>query len=154
MVEIPATLTARAQVMSVGVTGTPVAVYGPGSALAINNSTLPVGADNQTATTGIKNLQSNIKIEDDGTNCWDMTTRRTKYDGVGQDGSYKYYITVDNTGNPIKWEIKYTDLKRVAYLLSTNPLSSALTVGSTRAKIHLKVKVIKLKLILTLVNIW
>ena len=134
MVEIPATLTARAQVMSVGVTGTPVAVYGPGSALAINNSTLPVGADNQTATTGIKNLQSNIKIEDDGTNCWDMTTRRTKYDGVGQDGSYKYYITVDNTGNPIKWEIKYTDLKRVAFLLSTNPLSSALTVGSTRVK--------------------
>ena len=134
MLEIPATLTARAQVMSVDATGTPVAVYGPGEVLAINNSTLPVGADNQTATTGIKDLQSNIKIEDDGTNCWDMTTRRTKYDGVGQDGSYKYYITVDNTGNPIKWEIKYTDLKRVAFLLSTNPLSSALTVGSTRAK--------------------
>ena len=134
MLEIPATLTARAQVMSVGVTGTPVAVYGPGSAFAINNSTLPVGADNQTATTGIKDLKSNIKIED-GTNYWDMTTRRTQYDGVGQDGSYKYYITVDKTtGKPSNWEIKYTDLKRVAFLLSTNPLSSALTVGSTRAK--------------------
>ena len=134
MLEIPATLTARAQVMSVGVTGTPVAVYGPGEVLAINNSTLPVGADNITATTGIKELKSSIKIEDDGTNYWDMTTRRTAKEGVGQDGSYKYYITVDNTGKPIKWEIKYTDLKRVAYLLSTNPLSSALTVGSTRAK--------------------
>ena len=135
MLEIPATLTARAQVMSVGVTGTPVAVYGPGSALAINNSTLPVGADNQTATTEIQNLKSSTEIKDDGTNYWDMTTRRTKYDGVGQDGSYKYYITVDKaTGEPSKWEIKYTDLKRVAFLLSTNPLSSALTVGSTRAK--------------------
>lgn len=135
MLEIPATLTARAQVMSVDATGTPVAVYGPGEVLAINNSTLPVGTDNQTATTGIKDLKSNIKIEDDGTNCWDMTTRRTKRDGVGQDGSYKYYITVDKTtGKPSKWEIKYTDLKRVAFLLSTNPLSSALTVGSTRAK--------------------
>ena len=135
MLEIPATLTARAQVMSVDATGTPVAVYGPGSVLAINNSTLPVGADNQTATTGIQNLKSSTEIKDDGTNYWDMTTRRTQYDGVGQDGSYKYYITVDKTtGKPSKWEIKYTDLKRVAYLLSTNPLSSALTVGSTRAK--------------------
>lgn len=134
MLEIPATLTARAQVMSVDATGTPVAVYGPGEVLPINNSTLPVGADSQTATTEIKDLKSNIKIED-GTNYWDMTTRRTKRDGVGQDGSYKYYITVDpTTGEPIKWEIKYTDLKRVAFLLSTNPLGSALTVGSTRAK--------------------
>lgn len=134
MLEIPATLTARAQVMSVDATRTPVAVYGPGEVLAINNSTLPVGTDNQTATTGIKDLKSNIKIED-GTNYWDMTTRRTQYAGVGQDGSYKYYITVDKaTGEPSKWEIKYTDLKRVAFLLSTNPLSSALTVGSTRVK--------------------
>ena len=134
MLEIPATLTARAQVMSVDATRTPVAVYGPGKVLPINNSTLPVGTDNQTATTGIKDLKSNIKIED-GNNYWDMTTRRTQKNGVGQDGSYKYYITVDKaTGEPSKWEIKYTDLKRVAFLLSTNPLSSALTVGSTRAK--------------------
>lgn len=135
MVEIPATLTARAQVMSVDATRTPVAVYGPGEVFAINNSTLPVGTDNQTATTGIQNLKSSTEIVDDGTNCWDMTTRRTQYDGVGQDGSYKYYITVDpTTGEPRKWEIQYTDLKRVAYLLSTNPLGSALTVGSTRVK--------------------
>ena len=132
MVEIPATLTAKAQVMSVDATGTPVAVYGPGRVLAIDNSTLPVGADNQTATTGIKDLISSTKIED-GTNRWDMTTRRTKYDGVGQDGSYKYYITVDKTtGKPSKWEIKYTDLKRVAYFISTDKSASALTIGSIR----------------------
>ncbi len=95
MLEIPATLTARAQVMSVDATGTPVAVYGPGSVLAINNSTLPVGADNQTATTGIQNLKSSTEIKDDGTNYWDMTTRRTLYDGVGQDGSYKYYLLAE-----------------------------------------------------------
>ena len=133
MVEIPATLTAKAQVMSVGVTGTADAIYGPGSVLAINNSTLPVGADNSTATTGIKDLKSSTKIEDDGTNRWDMTTRRTEYDGVGQDGSYKYYITVDKTtGKPSKWEIKYTDLKRVAYFISTDKSASALTIGSIR----------------------
>ena len=133
MVEIPATLTAKAQVMSVGVTGTADAIYGPGSVLAINNSTLPVGADNPTATTGIKDLKSSTKIEDDGTNRWDMTTRRTEYDGVGQDGSYKYYITVDKTtGKPSQWEIKYTDLKRVAYFISTDKSASALTIGSIR----------------------
>ena len=133
MVEIPATLTAKAQVMSVGVTGTADAIYGPGSVLAINNSTLPVGTDNPTATTGIKNLKSSTKIEDDGTNRWDMTTRRTESDGVGQDGSYKYYITVDKTtGKPSKWEIKYTDLKRVAYFISTDKSASALTIGSIR----------------------
>lgn len=132
MVEIPATLTAKAQVMSVDATGTPVAVCGPGEVLAINNSTLPVGADNPTATTGIKDLKSNIKIED-GTNYWDMTTRRTNSEGVGQDGSYKYYITVDKTtGKPSKWEIKYTDLKRVAYFISTDKSASALTIGSIR----------------------
>lgn len=133
MVEIPATLTAKAQVMSVGVTGTADAIYGPGSVLAINNSTLPVGTDNPTATTGIKNSKSSTKIEDDGTNRWDMTTRRTESDGVGQDGSYKYYITVDKTtGKPSKWEIKYTDLKRVAYFISTDKSASALTIGSIR----------------------
>lgn len=136
MTKIPATLTARAQVMSVDATGTPTAVYGPGSVYAINNtnSSLPVGADNQTATTGIKDLTSSTKITD-GTNYWDMTTRRTTYDGVGQDGSYAYYITVDKaTGKPSKWEIKYTDLTRVAFLLSTNASGSALTVENTRKK--------------------
>lgn len=121
--------------MSVDATGTPTAVYGPGEVLAINNSTLPVGSDNQTATTGIKNLKSSIKIEDNGTNYWNMTTRRTTSDGVGLDGSYAYYITVDKaTGKPSKWEIKYTDLTRVAFLLSTNASGSALTVEDTRQK--------------------
>ena len=134
MLEIPATLTARAQVMRVNAIGTPVAVYGPGSVRAINNSTLPVGTDNQTATTGIKELQPSTEIMDDGTNYWDMTTRRTTRCGVGQDGSYKYYITVDpTTGEPRKWEIQYTDLKRVAYFLSTDKSASALThIAATR----------------------
>ena len=38
----------------------------------------------------------------------------------------KYYITVDKTtGKPSKWEIKYTDLKRVAYFISTDKSASA-----------------------------
>ena len=129
-VEIPATLTAKAQVMSVDAIGTPTAVYGPGSALPINNTYPKVGADH-TATTGVCDLSPvNIGKED---NCWNMSTRRTKADEGGQDGSYTYKITIDkSTQLPIQWEIYYTDLKRVAYILSTEVDASANTLSATR----------------------
>lgn len=134
-VEIPATLTAKAQVMSVDATGTPSAVYGPGRALPINNTYPEVGADH-TATTGVFDLSPIINIGKDD-NYWNMSTRRTsKYEG-GQDGSYTYKITIDkNTQLPTKWEIYYTDLKRVAYILSTEEDASANTLSVTRKNIE------------------
>lgn len=130
-VEIPATLTAKAQVMSVDATGTPSAVYGPGRALPINNTYPKVGADH-TATTGVFDLSPIINIGKED-NYWNMSTRRTsKYEG-GQDGSYTYKITIDkSTQLPTKWEIYYTDLKRVAYILSTEEDASANTLSATR----------------------
>lgn len=134
-VEIPATLTAKAQVMSVDATGTPSAVYGPGRALPINNTYPEVGADH-TATTGVFDLSPIINIGKDD-NYWNMSTRRTsEYEG-GQDGSYTYKITIDkNTQLPTKWEIYYTDLKRVAYILSTEEDASANTLSVTRKNIE------------------
>lgn len=134
-VEIPATLTAKAQVMSVDATGTPSAVYGPGRALPINNTYPEVGADH-TATTGVFDLSPIINIGKDD-NYWNMSTRRTsKYEG-GQDGSYTYKITIDkNTQLPTKWEIYYTDLKRVAYILSAEEDASANTLSVTRKNIE------------------
>lgn len=134
-VEIPATLTAKAQVMSVDATGTHSAVYGPGRALPINNTYPEVGADH-TATTGVFDLSPIINIGKDD-NYWNMSTRRTsKYEG-GQDGSYTYKITIDkNTQLPTKWEIYYTDLKRVAYILSTEEDASANTLSVTRKNIE------------------
>lgn len=130
-VEIPATLTAKAQVMSVDATGTPSAVYGPGRALPINNTYPEVGADH-TATTGVFDLSPIINIGKED-NYWNMSTRRTKADEGGQDGSYTYKITIDkNTQLPTKWEIYYTDLKRVAYILSTEEDASANTLSATR----------------------
>lgn len=130
-VEIPATLTAKAQVMSVDATGTPSAVYGPGRALPINNTYPEVGADH-TTTTGVFDLSPIINIGKED-NYWNMSTRRTsKYEG-GQDGSYTYKITIDkSTQLPTKWEIYYTDLKRVAYILSTEEDASANTLSVTR----------------------
>ena len=134
-VEIPATLTAKAQVMSVDAIGTPTAVYGPGSALPINNTYPKVGADH-TATTGVFDLSPVINIGKED-NCWNMSTRRTsKYEG-GQDGSYTYKITINkSTQLPTKWEIYYTDLKRVAYILSTEEDASANTLSVTRKNIE------------------
>lgn len=134
-VEIPATLTAKAQVMSVDAIGTPTAVYGPGSALPINNTYPEVGADH-TATTGVLDLRLVTYIGTEK-NYWNMSTRRTsKYEG-GQDGSYTYKITIDkSTQLPTKWEIYYTDLKRVAYILSTEEDASANTLSVTRKNIE------------------
>lgn len=130
-VEIPATLTAKAQVMSVDATGTPSAVYGPGRALSINNTYPEVGADH-TATTGVFDLSPIINIGKED-NYWNMSTRRTKADEGGQDGSYTYKITIDkSTQLPTKWEIYYTDLKRVAYILSAEDDASANTLSATR----------------------
>lgn len=130
-VEIPATLTAKAQVMSVDAIGTPAAVYGPGSALPINNTYPEVGADH-TATTGVLDLHRVTDIDTEE-NYWNMSTRRTKADEGGQDGSYTYKITIDkSTQLPIEWEIYYTDLKRVAYILSTEVDASANTLSATR----------------------
>lgn len=134
-VEIPATLTAKAQVMSVDATGTPSAVYGPGRALPINNTYPEVGAD-YTATTGVFDLSPIINIGKED-NYWNMSTRRTKADEGGQDGSYTYKITIDkSTQLPTKWEIYYTDLKRVAYILSAEEDASANTLSVTRKNIE------------------
>ena len=134
-VEIPATLTAKAQVMSVDALGNRVAVYGPGEPLAINNTYPEVGADN-TADTKVLVLKPNTDISEDG-NYWNMRTRRTKADEGGQDGTYTYYITIDNTTKvPSKWQIHYTDLKRVAYILSTEEDASANTLSVTRKNLE------------------
>ena len=131
-VEIPATLTAKAQVMSVDALGNRVAVYGPGENFKTIDNTYPaVGADH-TADTEILNLFSNTDISESGNN-WNMSSRRTKAAEGGQDGSYTYKITIDKTTQmPTKWQIHYTDLKRVAYILSTEEDASAYTLSATR----------------------
>ena len=136
MVEIPATLTAKAQVMSVDATGTPNAVYGPTKGYATIDNTNPVVGEDHTAKLGPENLVESTKISENDGNFWNMKSRRTLTTEGGQDGSYTYYITIDkDTKKPSLWTIKYDDMKRVAYYLSTDEEATAMTLTSVRTNI-------------------
>ena len=135
MVQIPATLTAKAQVMSVDVTGTPNAVYGPGKNSQTINNTNPVMGEDHTATLVFNNLEEDedIPISENKGNYWNMVSRRTKAEEGGQDGSYTIYLTIDkDTKKPSLLKFKYDDMKRVAYYLSTDERAIAMTLTSVR----------------------
>ena len=133
MVQIPATLTAKAQVMSVDATGTPVAVYGPGENSKTIDNTNPVMGEDHTATLVFDNLVKGKDISENGGNYWNMKSRRTEITEGGQDGSYTIYLTIDKLKKePSLLTIKYDDMMRVAYYLSTDEKSTAMTLTSDR----------------------
>lgn len=121
-VEIPASLTAHAQVMSVDAFGKPRKVYGPGHFCNIT-SNYP-GTDKAT---GSQNLTGSTTF-DEGNNYWDIKTRNqsaTQY----SDGMYEVFITVDKTtGEPAKWQFKHIGNKRVAFFISDAKDATAMPV--------------------------
>ena len=121
MVEIPASLTAHAQVMSVDAFGKPKKVYGPGSVYDISKD-----CPKTDATTGLLDLTGSEKLEE-GTNYWRIATRNvspTEY----SDGMYEVFITVDETGEPTKWQFKHIGNKRVAFFISDAKNATAMPV--------------------------
>lgn len=133
MVQIPATLTAKAQVMSVDATGTAVAVYGPGKNSKTIDNTNPVMGKDHTATLVFNNLEKSVDISENEGNYWNMKSRRTQTTEGGQDGSYTIYLTIDKLKKePSSLTIKYDDMKRVAYYLSTDEEATAMTLTSDR----------------------
>lgn len=133
MVQIPATLTAKAQVMSVDATGTAVAVYGPGTNSKTIDNTNPVMGKDHTATLVFNNLEKGVDISENVGNYWNMKSRRTQTTEGGQDGSYTIYLTIDKLKKePSSLTIKYDDMKRVAYYLSTDEEATAMTLTSNR----------------------
>lgn len=121
-VEIPASLTAHAQVMSVDAFGKKQKVYGPGNVCKIT-STYPV-TDNTTEPLRL----TGSTTFDEGTNYWDIQTRnesKTNY----SDGMYEVYITVDKTtGEPANWYFKHIGNKRVAFFISDAKNATAMPV--------------------------
>lgn len=119
-VEIPASLTAHAQVMSVNEFGKPVKVYGPGSKYGISFTCPKTGM-----TTEPLELKGSEKFEE-GSNYWNLVSRNessTEY----SDGMYEVYITVDKTtGEPAQWWFKHIGTKRVAYFISDAPDATAM----------------------------
>ena len=132
MVEIPASLTAHAQVMSVDEFGKPQKVYGPGSAFGISY-TCPTTIE-AIKTGQLKLAGSDPETFNEGTNYWDIVSRNhseTEY----SDGMYKVFITVDKkTGEPNMWKFEHIGNKRVAFFISDAKNATAMPLYDTYKK--------------------
>lgn len=123
-VEIPASLTAHAQVMYVNEVGKIAYVFGPGSVEKIDKDK-PV-TDTETDWAALKaNESTNLLKEND--NYWKFNTRNVSATDYS-DGMYELYIAFDKKSNTAKWMIKHIQKKRVAYFICTEPSATALPV--------------------------
>lgn len=121
MVEIPASLTAHAQVMYVDESGQAKKLFGPMSAYGISETCPTTEAE----STNWETLQGTEKFSENN-NYWDFSTRNKPNIGYS-DGLYEVYIAVDKrTHEPAKWMIKHQALKRVAYFISDAPDATAM----------------------------
>lgn len=121
-VEIPASLTAHAQVMSVDAFGKIKKVYGPGSVCEISKD-----RPETDATTDLLDLTGSEKQEE-GNNFWNITTRNVSAKDYS-DGMYEVFITVDKTsGEPTKCQFKHIGNKRVAFFISDAKDATAMPV--------------------------
>ena len=126
MVEIPASLTAHAQVMRVNEFGKAVKVYGPNNAYDISYI-----CPKTDMTTDQLDLKGSENL-DEGTNYWNITTRNEN-ESTYSDGMYEVFITIDkNTHEPSKWQFKHIPTKRVAYFISDAKNATALPVYDSR----------------------
>lgn len=135
-VDIPASLTAHAQVMSVDEFGKPQKVYGP-----VNTTDTGYGISYTcpTTTEAIKTGQLKLagsvpETFKEGTNYWNIVSRNhsaTEY----SDGMYEVYITVDKkTGEPTMWKFKHIGNKRVAFFISDAKNATAMPLYDTYKK--------------------
>lgn len=124
MVEIPASLTAKAQVMYVDANGVKTGIFGPGVA----NKTIDKGTPATGGYTDWANITANesTSLFDQTKNYWNFSTRNESLSDYS-DGLYEVYIAIDkNTHEPAKWMIKHQAKKRVAYFISDAPNATAM----------------------------
>lgn len=106
MVEIPASLTAQAQIMYVDENGEKTGIFGPGATNKKINKDTPATGKSTDWIDGITANES-TNLFDNTKNYWDFQTRnvsKTEY----SDGLYEVYIAVDKTTHePVKWKITH-----------------------------------------------
>ena len=123
-VEIPASLTAHAQVMYVNEVGKIAYVFGPGSVEKIDKDK-PV-TDTETGWASL-NANESTNLLSENSNYWDLTSRNVSATDYS-DGMYELYIAFDKVSNTAKWMIKHIQKNRVAYFIGTDPSATALPV--------------------------
>lgn len=122
MVEIPASLTAQAQVMYVNENGEKTGIFGPGVA-NINKDTPATGLSTEWAKI---TANESTNLFDKTKNYWDFETRNVS-ESEYSDGLYEVYIAVEkNTHEPKMWKITHQAKKRVAYFISDTPDATAM----------------------------
>lgn len=124
-VEIPASLTAHAQVMYVDEFGNKKNIFGPGSAYGVSY-TNPKTDESIGWFDAVANVCKPITQEN--TNYWLFASRNvssTEY----SDGMYNLFIAVNpKTHTVAKWKIEHDSDRRVAYFISDAPEASAMPV--------------------------
>ena len=124
-VEIPASLTAHAQVMYVDEFGKTKNIFGPGSAFGISK-TCPE-TDGSKGWLETKTNDCN-PITQENTNYW-LFASRNETENEYSDGMYNLYIAVDATTHEVKkWKIVHDSDKRVAYFISDAADATAMPV--------------------------
>ena len=124
-VEIPASLTAHAQVMYVDEFGKTKNIFGPGSAFGISK-TCPE-TDGSKGWLDTKTNDCN-PITQENTNYW-LFASRNETENEYSDGMYNLYIAVDATTHEVKkWKIVHDSDKRVAYFISDAADATAMPV--------------------------
>lgn len=124
-VEIPASLTAHAQVMYVDEFGKIKNIFGPGSACGISKTN-----PKTDESTDWLEAKANVcdPITQENTNYW-LFASRNETENEYSDGMYNLYIAVDAKTHTVeKWKIVHDSDKRVAYFISDAPDATALPV--------------------------
>ena len=124
-VEIPASLTARAQVMYVDEFGKTKSIFGPGK-YSISRSCPET--DNFKGWFEAKPYVCDPITNKEIDNCWNFVSRnesQTEY----SDGMYNLYIAVDATTHEVKkWKIVHDSDKRVTYFISDAADATAMPI--------------------------
>lgn len=123
-VEIPASLTAHAQVMYVDAFGNIKNIFGPGT-YSISRT-----CPNTDMSTEWLEAKANTctPITQENSNYWNFKSRNVSSDDYS-DGMYNLYIAVDAKTHTVKkWMIEHDSDKRVAYFISDAPNATAMPV--------------------------
>lgn len=124
-VEIPASLTAHAQVMYVDEFGKTKNIFGPGSAFGISKNCPETDGSKGWLDTKANDCDP---ITQENNNYW-LFASRNETENEYSDGMYNLYIAVDATTHEVKkWKIVHDSDKRVAYFISDAADATAMPI--------------------------